>query len=66
MRDKYMDDEGNDHIICPLVEEYIKDIDCIENRDVVKGLMIETSLPEKYKIKKNWRSICENCKWHNY
>ena len=53
MRDKYMDDEGNDHIICPLVEEYIKDIDCIENRDVVKGLMIESSLPEKYKIKKN-------------
>lgn len=58
-----MDDS---HVLCPLVDEMIEDIDCIENRDVVDGMIVESSLPDKYKRKENWRKICQNCKWHNY
>lgn len=58
-----MDDN---YVFCSLVDEMIEDIDCIENRDVVDGMLVESSLPDKYKRKENWREICANCKWHNY
>lgn len=51
---------------CPLVDEEIEDIDCIENRDVVDDMIAETSLPIEYKQKGNWREICKKCKWHDY
>lgn len=57
---------GDGSVLCPLVDEMIEDIDCIENRDVVDGMIVESSLPDKYKQKENWRGICKNCKWHNY
>lgn len=58
-----MDDK---RVSCPLVDREIEDIDCIENRDVVDGMIIESSLPDEYKRKKNWKDICRNCKWHSY
>lgn len=58
-----MDDR---YVFCPLVDKMIEDIDCIENRDVVEGMIIESALPDKYKKKENWKNICKNCKWHNY
>lgn len=66
MRDKYTDDEGRDYVLCPLVDEHIEAIECLECRDVVDRLIMETSIPEKYKSKKNWKSLCTECKWHNY
>jgi len=57
----------NDHLIlCPLVDEEIEDIDCIENRDIVDEMLSEKGMPLKFKQKKDWREICKNCKWHNY
>lgn len=53
-------------VYCPLVNRKIEDIDCIENRDIVDDMIIELSLPDEYKRKKNWRDICKNCKWHSY
>lgn len=53
-------------VLCPLVDKEIEDIDCIENRDVVDGMIIESSMPGKYKRKENWRNICKECSWHNY
>ncbi len=58
-----MDDR---YVFCPLVDKTIEDIDCIENRDVVEGMIIESALPDKYKKKENWKNICKNCEWHNY
>lgn len=58
-----MDDR---RVFCPLVDRKVEDIDCIENRDVVDGMIIESSLPDEYKRKKNWKEICRDCKWHNY
>ncbi|UTB43638.1 hypothetical protein NKF89_04965 [Agathobacter rectalis] len=57
--------EGNT-ILCPLVDDIIEDIECIENRDVVDEMITEESLPNKYKRKSNWKEICRKCKWHNY
>jgi hypothetical protein len=53
-------------VMCPLVDELINDIDCIENRDCVDGIILLSSLPEKYKKKEDFINICKKCKWHNY
>lgn len=53
-------------VFCPLVDEIITDIDCIENRDIVDGMFTMSCLPDKYKEKKDFMEICKNCKWHNY
>ena len=53
-------------VFCPLVDRKIEDIDCIENRDDVDGMLVESSLPDEYKRKINWKDICRKCQWHNY
>ena len=66
MEDKYTDSNGHDHVLCPLIDDFIEDIDCLENRAVADRELIERGMPEKYKQKKNWRGICIACKWHYY
>lgn len=51
---------------CPLVNAEIKDIDCIENSDSVKGVIVKESVPERFKVKTDWEEICRKCKWYNY
>lgn len=51
----------DDRILCPLVNEKIDIVDCMENRDTR-----EESIPKKYKIKKNWKEICKKCKYHEF
>ena len=58
--------EASNKVLCPLIDAKIEDIDCIENRDCVDGMIAISSLPDKYKKKPNYQSICKNCKWHNY
>ena len=53
-------------VFCPLVDEIIEDIDCIENRDIIDGCFKMSCLPQKYKEKKDFIDVCKNCKWHNY
>lgn len=50
-----------DRIICPLVDELIDPVDCMENRDTC-----EQSIPDKYKTKKDWKEICKNCKYREF
>lgn len=50
-------------VLCPLVDSMIEDIDCMENQDVANDLIVEESMPDKYKKKENWREICEQCKY---
>lgn len=66
MEDKIVRKNGYDYVHCPLVDELIVDIDCIENRDIVDNMIQESCLPNKYKAKENWANICKNCKWHNH
>ena len=63
---KYDNEEVVTEVFCPLVDEIIENIDCIENRDIIDGFFKLSCLPEKYKAKENFKDICKNCKWHNY
>ncbi len=55
-----------DSVYCPLVDDNIQDIDCIENRDCVDGFIKLSSMPDKYKVKDNYISICKKCEYHDY
>ena len=54
-----------DSVYCPMIDSAIDISDCIENVDVVDGLIVESSLPQIYKQKVNWKDICKKCKYHN-
>ena len=58
--------EDDRFVKCPLVDEMIEDIDCIENVDAVDGRLKADKLPERFKKKDDWETICKKCKWHNY
>ena len=51
----------DDYIFCPLVDEKIDCVDCMENR-----YTCDSSIPEKYKRKKDWKDICNNCGYSEY
>lgn len=59
----YVPDENGTalEVMCPLVDELIEDIDCLENQDIKPEF-----IPEKFKIKKNWQQICRNCPFRDY
>lgn len=51
----------DDKIFCPLVDDKIDIVDCMENRDIK-----DEYIPEKYKKKDNWKEICNGCKYQKY
>ena len=57
---------GPDFVMCPLVDENIEPIDCIENSDAIDGIITKETIPERFKKKPNWKEICKKCKWHGY
>ncbi len=58
-----MDDNN---VQCPLVDELIDNIDCIETSEAVKEILKVESVPDEFKKKPTWKEICKNCKYHNY
>ena len=56
----------NDEIFCPLIDAKIDIGECVENTDVVGGIIKEYTMPEEYKQKENWKEICKNCKYYYY
>ncbi len=58
--------DRNGYVHCPLLSREIEDIDCIENRDIVDGNLDEKFLPEEFKSRRDWKSICRECKWHDH
>jgi len=59
-------EDNNARVYCPLLEKEIEDIDCIENRDIADGNLDEGFLPEGFKSRRDWKSVCRECKWHDY
>lgn len=59
----YIPDESGTAIkvMCPLVDELIEDIDCMENQDINPEF-----IPKKFKSKENWQQICEECPFRDY
>lgn len=52
-------------VFCPLADEAVEVINCIENRDIIDGFFDISCLPEKYTAKADFKEICKSCKWHN-
>lgn len=50
-----------DKIFCPLADEKIDIVDCMENRETR-----DEAIPAKFKVKPSWRKICEECKYFKY
>ena len=50
-----------ERVLCPLVDVMIDSIDCLENQDV-----IESSIPDRFKRKDDWKDICEKCPFRDY
>lgn len=50
-----------DEILCPLTDNNITIDDCMENRETS-----EKYIPDRFKVKVNWKEICKNCKYYNY
>lgn len=57
---KFIEELSDVSIQCPLVNEKISAIDCIENIDIANRLIKETALPKRFKVD-NWRAICLAC-----
>lgn len=50
-----------EQVKCPLVNGFIQAIDCMENQ-VVK----ESSIPVCFKVKPDWKAICNACPFRDY
>lgn len=46
---------------CPLIDEWIDPIDCMENRALRDEYILAC-----FKQKENWRGICNHCPFSNY
>ena len=53
--------EDDRFVKCPLVDEMIEDIDCIENVDAVDGRLKADKLPERFKKKDDLLKHYEGC-----
>ena len=51
------DNQRVTEVECPVLKKMIKDIDCIENRDIVDGNLDERFLPEGFKERRIGRAL---------
>lgn len=58
--------EYDDMIMCPLIDEKIEPMECVDIVDYILSPSLIKNLPEKYKVKENFKEICKQCKWHCY
>ncbi len=50
---------------CPLTDNTIDPIDCIENIDIIDGFISDEShIPDEFKGKPDYKEICKKCKYH--
>ena len=48
-------------IYCPLVDKDVDGFDCMEYQCVK-----DECIPEEFKQKPDWKTICESCKYYGY
>ena len=46
---------------CPLVDDWIEPGECQSNQGV-----IDRCIPARFKVKQNWKKICEACPFRDY
>ena len=59
----YRPDENGiaEFVKCPLVDDWVAPIDCLENQDIR-----EESIPARFKVKPDWKEICNACPFRDY
>lgn len=50
-----------ERVKCPLVDDFIQAIDCMENQSIK-----EASIPARFKAKPDWKAICKACPFRDY
>ena len=57
---------ADEFIYCPMVNDNINIYVCIENCDIVDGLIKSDDIINYYgnKLVSNWREVCSKCKYH--
>ena len=53
--------DNNTYVDCPLVDEPIDGFDCMEFQCVRAE-----AIPDRFKQKEDWETICKNCKYREY
>ena len=53
-------------IKCPLIDGEIEIIECIVNIDCISGMIKIENMPDKFKVKKDYKNICKNCRYHDF
>ncbi|MFR7387541.1 MAG: hypothetical protein ACLUTU_00675 [Blautia faecis] len=53
-------------VMCPLVDENIEPIDCIENSDAVDGIIKRRQFLKDLRKSLIGKKYVEKCKWHGY
>lgn len=48
-------------IKCPLVDDWIEDVDCMENQCLPPEF-----IPERFKALENWKEVCDRCPFRDY
>jgi len=49
------------HVRCPLVNEWIEDVECMENQGLASAF-----IPARFKLREDWLDICRSCPFRNY
>lgn len=52
--------EYDDRVMCPLIDEKIDPMECVDVVDCVLNPLFLNSLPKKYKAKENFKEICKS------
>lgn len=50
-----------EYVKCPLSDEWIDPVRCLLNQDIK-----EEYIPDRFKVKTNWKEICNSCPFRNY
>ena len=54
-------DSSENMLFCPLVDEKIDHVYCVENQCIKEELLLD-----RFKLKENWKEICSQCKFYGY
>lgn len=52
-------------IKCPIIEKEIDIGECVAVVDASENMVKKDAIPKDFYVVKNWKEICNECKYHN-
>lgn len=56
---------GEKMIKCPIIEKEIDIGECVAVVDASENMVKKDAIPKDFYVVKNWKEICNECKYHN-